>query len=274
MIVGFDGSAHAIQALDWALDEAELRGVRLTLCHVWQWPYSASDEAGRRSLHMAADHMLEHGVECARNRTRGVRVASTLCEGSPAVRLVEMSGNADLLVVGSRGLGGIARVIVGSVADQVAAHAGCPVIVIRGAGPLPRRESPRPLVVGVDDSSAAEAALGFALGEARLRGLPLQVINASGEPDLVGVNMAGATEQLEKVVAPWRARYPDVELRLGVIDKQPRAALLDAAEEAGLFVVGAAAHCRMPLGSVSHWLLHHVSCPIAVVPDAFISGNH
>ncbi|MGH3390679.1 MAG: universal stress protein [Actinomadura sp.] len=270
MVVGFDGSAHAIQALDWALDEAELRDLPLTLCHVWQWPYSRPDETGRTSLRIAANHVLEHGVECARNRTRGVRVASMLCEGPPAERLVEMSGNADLLVVGSRGLGGIARVIVGSVAGQVAAHAECPVIVIRGAGPLPRRESPRPLVVGVDYSSAAEAALGFGLGEARLRELPLQVIHASGEPDLVGVDMADAAERLEKIVAPWSDRYPDVELRLRVIDKQPRAALRDAAEEAGLVVVGAVAHRRVPLGSVSHWLLHHLSCPVTVVPDALI----
>jgi nucleotide-binding universal stress UspA family protein len=272
VIVGFDGSAQATQALDWALDEAELRGLPLILCHAWQWPYRPLDVAGRTSLRMAANHVLEHGVECARNRTSGVQVASALCEGAPARRLVEMSVMAELLVVGSRGLGDFARLVVGSVAEQVAGRASCPVIVVRGRGPLPRTESSKPLVVGVDESPGARAALGFAAREARLRGLPLHVLYAWGQRPVHGgtraaeLDAAFAGERLRKIIAPWWDSDAGLDLRPRLVNAPARAALRAAADEAGLMVVGASDHHLMPLGSLGRWLLHHVTCPVAVVP--------
>jgi nucleotide-binding universal stress UspA family protein len=276
VVVGFDGSAHAMQALDWALDEAELRRSPLILCHAWQWPYGASDELGRRSLRMAANHVLEHGVECARYRTGGVQVASTLCEGPAVRRLAEMSTTAELLIVGSRGLGDFARLAVGSVGEQVAAHASCPVVVIRGAGPLPRPETPRPLAVGVVDSPGGRAALGFAAREALLRGLPLHVLHACGEPGLtraLGPSAASAGDRLNRLVDLWRDRHPDLDLRPCLIEEHARTALLTAAEGAGLLVLGRSRHHRSRLGSIGRWMLHHVACPVAVVPTAGEPGR-
>jgi nucleotide-binding universal stress UspA family protein len=269
VMVGFDGSAQATQALDWGLDESELRRSPLILCQVWHWPYAAGDEAGRRSLRMAACHVLEHGVECARNRAHAVQVVSTLCEGSPERRLVEMSSTAEVLVIGSRGLGDVARLTVGSVAERVASHAACPVVVVRGRGPLPRPRTPGPVVVGIDDSPSGEAAMGFAVTEALLRGLPLRVIRACAPRGGAGTPATGASaigEPLRTMLGLWRRRHPDLDLRTHVVEGPVREVLLSAAEYAGLIVVGASPGRPGRPEPVGRWLLHQVSRPVAVVP--------
>ncbi|MEU8305510.1 universal stress protein [Actinomadura sp. NPDC048955] len=217
VVVGFDGSVHAMQALDWALDEAELRGSPLVLCHAWQWPYQGAapevEEAGRRSLREAARHVLAHGVECARERTAGVAVRPLSEEGSAAERLTGLSAGAELLVLGSRGLGRLARVPVGSVAAHVAMHARCPVIVVRGIGALPRPGDPRPVVVAVDDSPASEGALSFAAREAELRQLPLKIVYSGAEggpPPEPALRQPPVHDPVERAVTVVRERHPDV----------------------------------------------------------------
>lgn len=147
IVLGYDGSDFSVQALDWALDEAELRKLPLTLTHAWQWPYGQAEEEAKAHLRKAAEHVLWHGAECARATSSGVPVETDLYEGPAAQRLVELSSGAALVIVGSRGLSALPRTVVGSVAGYVAAHAECPVIVVRGAGPLPASANPGPIVV-------------------------------------------------------------------------------------------------------------------------------
>lgn len=270
VVVGFDGSVHAMQALDWALDEAELRGSPLVLCHAWQWPYQGAapevEEAGRRSLREAARHVLAHGVECARERTAGVAVRPLSEEGSAAERLTGLSAGAELLVLGSRGLGRLARVPVGSVAAHVAMHARCPVIVVRGIGALPRPGDPRPVVVAVDDSPAAEGALSFAAREAELRQLPLKIVYSGAEggpPPEPALRQPPVHDPVERAVTVVRERHPDVLTHPENPLAPPPGALREAAQEARLLVVGAA---HPAFGSVAQWLLYNAVCPIAVVP--------
>ena len=270
VVVGFDGSVYAMQALDWALDEAELRGSPLVLCHAWHWPYQGVapelEEAGRRSLHEAAQHVLAHGVECARERTAGIAVRPVSEEGSAAERLTELSAGAELLVLGSRGLGRLARVPVGSVAAHVAMHARCPVIVVRGVGALPRPEDVRPVVVVVDASPAAESALSFAAREAELRQLPLKIVYSGAEAEEAqgpAVRHSSAHDPMERAVAVVQERHPDVLTHPENPLAPPSEALQEAAQEARLLVVGAA---HPAFGSVAQWLLYNAVCPIAVVP--------
>lgn len=171
IVLGYDGSDFSMQALDWALDEAELRKLPLTVAHAWQWPYGDADEDAKAHLRKAAEHVLWHGAECARSSSSGVRVDTDLFEGPAARRLVEISAGAELIVVGSRGLSALPRAVVGSVAGYVAAHADCPVIIVRGPGPLPAPTNPGPIVVAGKDPSAA--VLEFAFREAALRQLPI-----------------------------------------------------------------------------------------------------
>ncbi|MFI6183580.1 universal stress protein [Nonomuraea sp. NPDC051191] len=229
IVLGYDGSDFSVQALDWALDEAELRNLPLTVVHAWQWPYGDADEEAKAHLRKAAEHVLWHGAECARSTSSGIRVETDLYEGPAAQRLVELSGRAALLVVGSRGLSALPRAVVGSVAGYAAAHAECPVIVVRGPGPLPKATRPGPVVLAEREPEAP--IVEFAFAEAALRGLSLVASADLGE---------------------WPARHPDVRIEPG-----------EAHERATLVVVGRprAAH----LGTTSS-LPQHAPCPVAVVP--------
>ncbi|MFG1949226.1 universal stress protein [Nonomuraea sp. NPDC048826] len=229
IVLGYDGSDFSMQALDWALDEAELRKLPLTVAHAWQWPYGEADEEARAHLCKAAEHVLWHGAECARQTSLGVRVGTDLYEGPAAPRLVELSADAALVVVGSRGLGALPGADMGSVAGYVAAHAACPVIVVRGPGPLPAVKNPGPVVVA--DRHPDAAVLEFAFGEAALRRLPL----AAHTPDL----------------AEWAARHPGVRI-LPATGHRP----------ASLMVAG---RKRAAHPGAAHFLLRHAPCPVAVV---------
>ncbi|MEV4008793.1 universal stress protein [Actinomadura sp. NPDC049753] len=179
-----------------------------------------------------------------------------------------MSGGSVLLVLGSRGLGRLARVPVGSVAAHVAVHARCPVVVVRGVGALPRPGSPAPVVAVVDGSPAARSALAFAAREAELRQLPLKTVysGAEGEePPGAGLGHSPAPEPVERAAAAVQERRPDVLTHPENPLAPPPEALREAAQEARLLVVGAA---HPAFGSVAQWLLYNAVCPIAVVPLA------
>jgi nucleotide-binding universal stress UspA family protein len=231
IVLGYDGSDFSMQALDWALDEAELRQLPLTLAHAWQWPYGEAAEQSKAHLRKAADHVLWHGADCARSTSSGVRVETDLYEGPAARRLVELSGGAALLVVGSRGLSALPRAVLGSVAGYVAAHAHCPVIVVRGPGPLPAPAKPGPIVV--PDRAPGAAVLEFAFGEAAMRQVAVAVC-----ADL----------------SAWAPRHPYMRI--------PSA---DAADQATLMVTGRKRAARFgPAG----FLLRHAPCPVAVVTES------
>ena len=189
VVVGYDGSDFAMQALDWAMDEAELRKATLLVAHTWSWPYGDADAEAKVHLRKAAEHVLWHGADCARATSSLVRIETDLHEGHAAQRLVELSAGADLVVVGSRGLSRLPSAMLGSVATYVAEHAECPVIVVRGPGPIPASARPGPIAV----EEASGGVLAFAFSEAELRGLPL----------------AG------RIPAVWRERYPDVDVAEG-----------------------------------------------------------
>lgn len=229
IVLGYDGTDFAMQALDWALDEAELRKLPLTVAHAWQWPYGEADEEAKAHLRKAAEHVLWHGADCARQSSLGVRVETDLYEGPAAGRLVELSADAALVVVGSRGLSALPRAAMGSVAGYVAANAACPVIVVRGPGPLPATGDPGPIVVA--DRHADAAVLDFAFEEAELRQLPL---------------VAHATD-----LSGWTSRHPGVRVQQAD-DRRP----------AYLMVTGRkrAAHVGGP-----GFLIQHAPCPVAVV---------
>ena len=272
VVVGYDGSDHSMQALDWAMDEAEYRRLPLTVCHAWQWPYRDGDEAARDSMRHAAQHVLWHGADCARNSSSGLDVRTDLYEGSAAGRLEELSGDAELLVVGSRGLSGMARAATGSVATHTAAHARCPVIVVRGTGPLPRRIHPGPVVVGLADEREVDAVLGFACREAAMRGLPLLAVHAWRQPpvawggsmfpalDPLAVGQA-AENWLAQALLPWREKYPEVAVEARTPDERAGQAL-SAVPDATLVVVGGP-HGRF--GSVTSTMLRNAPCPVAIV---------
>ncbi|WP_433256115.1 universal stress protein [Streptosporangium sp. CA-135522] len=275
IVVGYDGSDFSMQALEWAMDEAELRKLPLTVAHAWRWPYGPADEEAKGHLRKAAEHVLYHGGECARSCSAIPEVTTDLYEGAAAERLVELSAHARLVVVGSRGMGALARAVVGSVAGYVAAEARCPVVVVRGPGPIPVPRHRGAVVVGMTGHTP-DAAIAFAFAEADLRRLPLVAVHAGHlqpmawsapmplVPDTRAITTAAEDDMLERL-QPWRAGHPAVSVHTYFVAASAKDALLDLSKEAALMVVGGArGHGR--LGSVTRSILQHASCAVAVVP--------
>lgn len=276
VLVGYDGSPESERALRWGTEEARLRHLPLTVCHVWGWPYPeiAKSPDAIDTVRRMAEHLLDRGVMTARCQVPGLTVYRKLVTGTPSAGLLNEGREAGLIVVGSHGSGGFEALAAGSSALQVPAHAQCPVIVYRPAEAVLSR-----VVVGVDGSASADAAIGFAFEEAALRRWELEAVYGCWEIALLaGTDLAlyadaetlkrSAGVRLERAIAPWREKYPQVSAwtSLRVID--PRKALLQAVEDAGLLVVGDRGEGGLPgmrLGAVTQAMLQQAPCPVAVV---------
>lgn len=268
IVAGYDGSPGSQQALDWAAWESKARGLVLTVCHVQA---AGSAEPGDAAAGLAwryAERVVDGGVRHARGSVGAGDVRPLLLTGRPASALCEVSGSADMVVLGSRGRGGLAGLLLGSVSSQVAAHGHGVVVVVRGRWrPVPGY-APRPVVVGTDGSGASQRAVAFAFAEAALRDVPLLAVCALADSPgiLGGARLLEA--DFEEMLVKCEGEHPEVVVRRQVAQGAPRSALLDAASEAQLLVVGARGRGGlrgMMLGSVSLALLHHAPCPVAVV---------
>lgn len=132
IVVGVDGSPAATVALRWAVDEADRCAAELVVVHAWEYGYGTetSSETLRDMMRVDAALVRDAAVELCRERGRGP-VRGELVEGQPAQAILDLASEADLVVVGSRGRGGFRSLLFGSVAQQVAEHATCPVVVVR-----------------------------------------------------------------------------------------------------------------------------------------------
>lgn len=268
IVAGYDGSPGSQEALDWAVWEARARALALTVCHV-QAPGHAGtpDDAAADLAWQYGERVMTGGIQHAQAMGTG-EVRPLLISGSPASVLCEVSGSADMVVLGSRGRGGLAGLLLGSVSSQVAAYARGVVVVVRGQWrPVPGH-APRPVVVGADGSGLSQPAVAFAFAEAALRDVPLLAVCALADtPDILGGARLLAAD-FEQALEKCEADYLDVVVRRQVVQGAPRSALLNAAWGAQLLVVGARGRGGlqgMMLGSVSLAVLHHAPCPVAVV---------
>ncbi|POM23564.1 Universal stress protein [Actinomadura rubteroloni] len=280
VVVGWDGSAQGETALRWATDEARRRKAPLTVVHSWDvyvGPWSTAIVFPVTDVETAARGLLAEGVRHAREDVADVR--GVLGRGTPAETLLKAAEHADLVVVGSRSHSAVGDLVTGSAAAEVAAHAPCPVVVVRGPLEVGGSGTPGPVVAGVDGSPASLEAVGVAFAEAALRGVPLELVLAwprSVRPDPAPLVDADglrdvAEERLFRLAAPWREKYPDVAVRADVVDGSPRDVLLSAAEHAALVVVGTRGRGGfrgLLFGSVSRALLDHAPCPVAVAHAA------
>lgn len=278
VIVGVDGSDEALRAVRWAVPEARRRRatLRLVTAFAWTddrmvgWPGLGQAAYGER-LHAVAEHGLAAAAVAAADLDPDLPVEQHLARGFPGRVLCEQSEDAELLVVGDHGRGRITSALVGSVAVGVAAHAACPVVVVRGAEPPAGDQLP--VVVGIDGTPMSEAAIAFAFEVASARRATLVAVHTWIGPvltDLVDWRSAEreAEESLAERLAGWGAKYPDVPVQRVVARTSAAHALLDQAELAQLVVVGTRGHGEMAgllLDSVSNALVHAAGCPVAIV---------
>ena len=271
ILVGYDGSPGSERALSWALREARWRGTVLTLCHAWPPGYVAAAAGEDEPLDRAqrlGEQCLARGLRFARDILGPGQARPLLAAGPAAQVLCGNSADAEMVVVGSRGWGGFAGSLLGSVGQQVAAHARGRVVVVRGHWHQAAEYAPGRVVVGADGSPASRAAIAFAVEEAALRAVPLLAVSALADApgDLGG---AGRLEETAgRDIARCEKEHPEVTIVWQVTPGQPRTALLDAAAEAQLLVVGGRGWggiTGMLLGSVSQAMLHHAPCPVGVV---------
>ncbi len=278
VLVGVDGSTAGTAGLCWAAEEACRRSVPLQVVHVLQQRHSGTFTRAN-PVYVAeerreAELVLDAAVAYVRGLAADVEVRPALEVGSPAVVLLAQAAGAEMVVVGSRGRGGFTGLLTGSVAAALAAHASCPVVVVRGPGSHPA--SRRPVVVGVDASPTSDAAVAFAFAAAAARRVPLVAVHAWDLPvdptmapllDFDAVDGEERTALAERV-AGWAEKYPDVSVRPLVVRDRPARVLVAESDRAQLVVVGSRGHGGvrgMLLGSVSQALLHHAPCPVAVV---------
>jgi len=286
IVVGVDGSEHGRRALRWAQRKAARHGHELTALLAWglfdqlhaDGGASFDPDYGPTDAAAALDAMVADtlGAEAA----RGVRQV-VVCD-LPARALLDAARDADLLVVGPRGRGEVRELVLGSVTQTCLHHAPCPVAIVRGneepaAG---RAGTGERVVAGVDGSETADRALRWALDDARARGglvaavhawhVPFSMSLTAGTRDLSAFENA-AGRLLDQVVVATAAEFPDVPVERVLVGASPADALLGAARDAALVVVGGrgvGGFRGLLLGSVSQQLAHHAPCTVVVVPAA------
>lgn len=277
IVVGVDGSTGAAQALEWAIEEAALDNARLTAVMAWSRPviYGAYAEVAVPfdvRLREAAVASLQATVQKVED---GVEIHERIAEGPAVPVLTQAAHDADLLVVGSRGGGGFASLLLGSVALGCAHHSPVPVAVVRGV-PTDRHER---VITGFDGSENAAAALRWAAAEAVRRGAALRVISAwtyldqhvagDFDPKFTQADADGAA--LRAATGALGDRYPALDVEVVAPNDLPAPSLLNACAEGDLIVVGSrglGGFRSLLLGSVSHQVLTHAPVPVVVVPPS------
>jgi nucleotide-binding universal stress UspA family protein len=289
IVVGVDGSPSSDSAVRWAAHEARMRDVPLTLVHIvvtpaWgptPWLLSdtplplpaeedpALEETGRK--------VIAEAIKIAEDSAPGdavLEVKSELYFSVPVSTLVNLSKQAQMVVVGCRGQNTLTRLLLGSVSNGLLHHAHCPVAVIHDAVPSAPKSSNLPVVVGVDGSPASELATEIAFDEASRRGVDLVALHAYRDADLpqvLNVQWSGdhpiPPQALADRLTGWLERYPDVTLHPRIVCDNPAGHLLDESESAQLVVVGSRGRggfAGMLLGSVSTAVAHAAHVPVIV----------
>ena len=286
LVVGTDGSDGALKAVDWAAAEAAKRGTPLRVLHASRWarydgltPNLAGTALSEHSV--TAEHMAASAVERARVLQPDLAVSADVYADDPVVALLEVSRHAAAVVVGSRGLGGVTGLMLGSVSVQVAGRAEAPVVVVRHRADVHAQD--RWVVAAVGREGTSTAAVEYAFAEAELHGWGVEAVHAwmcphretatqhTGQFDEARlIRQRQAERWLEEALAPSAAAHPDVPVRRVPVESRPQPVLVEAARSAELLVVGARRRhgaVGMQLGPVNHAVLHRAACPVVVVPE-------
>jgi len=280
IVVGADGTGSSKAAVRWAAREAERRHLPLRIVHTFEWNWRAarsnSDSDYADMVWKIAESVTATAFDQAREVAPTTPIEGDTLIGHAAQQLLAIADDAELLVLGNRGRGGFASLLLGSVSQRVATHAPCPVVIVRGRGDV----TDGPIAVGVDHSTAADRILGTAFEAASRRGCALQIVRSYLPPvplwlrdDMPPAEVetpeleAAEESRLAELVAPWRAKYPEVSVQTTLSQDSAASVLVGASQIGQLVVVGSHGHgvvASALLGSTSLQLLHHANCPVYI----------
>ncbi|WP_225829942.1 universal stress protein [Streptomyces sp. NK08204] len=285
VVVGVDGSDPALLAVDWAVDEAVRHGCPLRLVHssLWERYEEGLPSLGRERPreHVLAEHIVASAAERAERRNPDVKISTDIVPQDAVDALVRAGDDAFALVTGSRGRSRLKGLLLGSVGLAVAGRAHCPVVVVRGdrAGLAGTHER---ILLGLGEADTCAEAVRFAFREAEARGCTLDVVRAWRRPALdrsgegtpaeepADAHEERASALLDALLKAATAEHPHVRVRPAALEGPAGRALTDRSAAADLVILGArrrAGHLGLQLGRVSHTVLHHAACPVAVVPQ-------
>jgi nucleotide-binding universal stress UspA family protein len=280
ILAGVDGSAPSNAAVRWAAREAAMRNVPLVLIHArttptagveMTWPALPVPEDLTRRQEEEARQVVADAVNVAESELERSRIDTKVVLAAPIPTLVDLTKDVDMIVVGCRGQGALARTLLGSVSTALVHHAHCPVAVIHDEAP----ERPDgPVLVGIDGSPSSELATAIAFDEASWRGATLVAMHAWNDADASSVPSlewsaleVAADKTLAERLAGWSERYPDVPVRRVVVWEYAARHLIERADTSQLVVVGSRGRggfAGMLLGSVSTAVVHGAHVPVIV----------
>jgi nucleotide-binding universal stress UspA family protein len=296
VVAGIDASPESRAAAHWAAREAVRRGARLRLLHAWQLhPRPAANVPMDMTERSWARQILKEASDSVRAAHPGLEVVDQQVKDSPAAALLEAAERAELSVLGSRGLSGVAGFLLGSVSARVVARSPRPVVLVRegensadehflvpsGVSPDEIPEIPyRDIVLGLDTDHPCDDLIEFAFAAARRCGATLRVIHTFSVPPgyatadrVVPPPGPGLLAEHEHAVVatlhPWREKFPEVAVTETVVEGRAGTELIRAASRAALVVVGRRirdSRLGPHTGQVTHAVLHRAGCPVAVVP--------
>ncbi|MFI5797889.1 universal stress protein [Streptomyces sp. NPDC051677] len=285
LVLGIDGSDASLTAVDWAVDEAARHGLPLRLVHASRWErYERavpSTSLSRPSERVLVEDLVASAAERAGRRSPDLKITTDIVPDDPVDTLLREGDDAFALVTGARGHGELVGLLLGSVSLTVAARAHCPVIVVRGdkAGLAGSHER---ILLGAGEPVTGAEAVRFAFREAEARGCTLDVVRAwrcpahesVDDPALADASVRRHEERasalLDTLLRDALADHPAVRVRRVTAEGPAHRVLVRRTAAADLVVVGACrrhGHLGLQLGRVSHALLHHAYCPVAVVPQ-------
>jgi nucleotide-binding universal stress UspA family protein len=283
LVAATDGSEESLRAVEWAAREAVLHGAPLRIVSAAPLPriiglqVRPDRDAVADLLREERDRALAAAARRAAEMAPSVLIETDSLPGQPAQAVTESGSGASMLVVGSRGIGAFAAMVLGSVSRYATAHASCPVVVVRDETAAVRRQ----ISVGIGDLDSYADSLTFAFEEASLRKASLLVMHAwhtpqteisrAGSPSPVPGSYAieaEAARQLAGLVDSWRKKYPDVPVSEEVVHGHPGRALVGLSASSDLVVIGR--YAKHPSlqgpGAVRYAVLNYALGPIAVVP--------
>ncbi|WP_062436654.1 universal stress protein [Herbidospora daliensis] len=275
IVVGVDGSAPSLAAVEYAARDAARRNAALRIIHVWP-PLTVGDQEVHETERRHHEDVIAEAQRRAFDCAPDIEVSTQLIRGDVTDRLGREAMGADEVVIGSRGRGGFAGLILGSVGLALAGQTAGPLVVVRTS---PRHTYGR-LVAGYDGSEESETALDFAFAEAQRREARLKLVYAWQPPTLAASAAGYGTliqkcfdEQMTSVrqqLAPWTEKFPQVPVEQVGVCGHPVYVLSEESRTADLVIVGSRRRGMIrstALGSVGYGLLHRAHCPVAIVTE-------